>query len=230
MASNNLASQLPVDRRMQTPEKICIGCHRRLPIDFFHRDKRGARRGRCADCTNALARDRHASHRERTAAQRRVRYRLRHAQRIAWEQQHYRENRTRIIAVQEAWIDRNLERYAGACMQRSARRRAKVQNIPYELPLRFVEALLIEQQCRCVYCGCSLNICGRLSKSERQNRPSLDRVFRGDGYIVGNVVVACLRCNIAKGSGGLEDFERFIKVMRTILDQRTAALVKDKAA
>lgn len=77
-------------------------------------------------------------------------------------------------------------------MLRSARRRAKLQNVPFGL-----QPCDIEIPMYCPVLGTLLSR-ARGSKGPGGNSPTLDRIIPSRGYVPGNVVVISNRANRAK--------------------------------
>ena len=65
-------------------------------------------------------------------------------------------------------------------------------------------------------CPCC-NTCFTYEVADVKNRntsPSFDRVDNNKGYIKGNVVIICNRCNSLKKDGTIADFENIIRYIK----------------
>jgi len=70
----------------------------------------------------------------------------------------------------------------------------------------------------CPICKRPLDYAGPLENGtgERQCMPSLDRLDPERGYVEGNIVIICFRCNRIKNSGTADDHERIADFMRRL--------------
>lgn len=83
------------------------------------------------------------------------------------------------------------------------RRNARYRNVLFELTLTQFYYLTKE---KCFYCG---NPPFNLIRKYIHN--GIDRVDNNKGYIIGNAVPCCKRCNVAKGSMTVEEFRNHIE-------------------
>jgi 5-methylcytosine-specific restriction endonuclease McrA len=68
----------------------------------------------------------------------------------------------------------------------------------------------------CVYCGTALQPGVRALVG---HRPTLDRLRPAMGYVAGNVVLACWRCNRRKSDWSLEELEVLVVKLRQLVEQ-----------
>lgn len=79
--------------------------------------------------------------------------------------------------------------------------RSKRANISFGLEQRRFIKWLEKQERKCFYCGVPEELMNKLNMNfnKRVKRLSIDRTDSTKGYIVGNIVLACYRCNSIKG-------------------------------
>lgn len=89
------------------------------------------------------------------------------------------------------------------------RQRARKSVFPFELTKEEFKAV---QQQNCFYCGASPS---QTNKSNYDNGDyvynGIDRVDNSKGYVVGNCVPCCRRCNWAKGNGRVDEFAAWVR-------------------
>lgn len=91
---------------------------------------------------------------------------------------------------------RHRYRRPAEAMFYGARRRAQYSGTTFDLVLSDVEAMVAGDR-RCAYCGCvTMHRGGR--QGGAPNSMTLDRILPDRGYTLGNVVLACHRCNSEK--------------------------------
>lgn len=92
----------------------------------------------------------------------------------------------------------------------NARHRAKGRNLPFSIT---IEDVKMTEACPC--CGEAFLI-GAPTGRAVPRAPSLDRKIPEKGYVPGNVVVICHRCNTLKRDGTLAEFEALTNWLRTL--------------
>lgn len=60
-----------------------------------------------------------------------------------------------------------------------------------------------------------------LDRRDRLHAPSLDRIDNNKGYVKGNIRVISAKANRLKNNGSIEDFEKIISYMKSILKDDT---------
>ena len=88
---------------------------------------------------------------------------------------------------------------------RNAKHRARRNNLPYNLTLEFVEALLMTTK-TCPICGVTL-VASRSSHNVLTT-PSVDKLIPSRGYVEDNVNIICWRCNSLKNNATPEELRR----------------------
>jgi hypothetical protein len=79
-----------------------------------------------------------------------------------------------------------------------------------------LDDLLAECGDTCVYCGISLNYNGAAS-GDRRSTASLDRIDPSLGYVVGNIAVACYRCNAIKSDATPAELRQIASAVERLL-------------
>lgn len=90
------------------------------------------------------------------------------------------------------WQKQNRKRNPEENLYFLARRRARVAGLPFELTQADVRSILADWTC--VYCESPVGS----FEGVRPTSATLDRLIPAAGYIHGNTVLACHRCNAAK--------------------------------
>lgn len=110
---------------------------------------------------------------------------------------------------------RRTPELAGELM-RAARRRARVAGVLFALTLEEVRRLV--RGCVCEYCGELVE--SGAGRGPKPHSPTLDRVWPKLGYVPGNVVLACWRCNSSKRDRTLQELERLVVGLRRVVSER----------
>jgi len=103
-------------------------------------------------------------------------------------------------------------------MLRSAKNRAKRKNLEFDID---VTDILIPRYCPIL--GIKLDCTwGGVEETDanRTNKPSLDRIDSGKGYIKGNIQVISYRANLIKGDGNAEEHRLIAKYIRHEYEKR----------
>lgn len=105
----------------------------------------------------------------------------------------------------------NIER-ALAVALKSARSRARQQQLAIDLTVPFLVNLAQLQGWRCVISGIPFRLTTALGRRVRREpfRPSIDRIEGHLGYVRGNVRLTCVAVNIALGAWGEQVFYELV--------------------
>lgn len=166
--------------------KICSKCKKELPLESFHRE-RGRRSAHCRTCRHDI-------------------YILNKEKQKASLRTYYIQNKDRLK------IQRDLRHALDPRKEllTSARRRAKNNNIPFNITL---EDIHIPEFCPALkiplYPG--RNVCC-------DNSPTIDRLDCSRGYEKGNVLVLSYKANAIKRNATLEELKKLI----LFLEEQTA--------
>lgn len=88
------------------------------------------------------------------------------------------------------------------------RRNAARRDVPFSLTE--VQCLTLFEA-NCHYCDCPpYSSCGNVARFGSFAYNGIDRIDPSLGYVTGNVVSCCPRCNVAKGRQTLDEFRRWI--------------------
>ncbi len=109
----------------------------------------------------------------------------------------YSNNKDIAAESQRRWARNNPIKY----FLRSARTSAKTRNIVFDLSDEFIKTLLIPKFCPS--CGKEMVVL----PENRFDSPSFDRILNNLGYIDGNIIIVCWRCNRDKSDHYLEYFK-----------------------
>ena len=93
---------------------------------------------------------------------------------------------------------------------KNAKARAKLRDIPFEIAIKDI---VWTDACPC--CGHPF-VLGSPVKRPVPLTPSLDRKVPEKGYVPGNIVVLCHRCNTLKRDASVAEIETLLTWMRTI--------------
>lgn len=102
----------------------------------------------------------------------------------------------------------------------AAHSRAKAKGLPFNIILDDV----VEQAASgcCVYCDFEPSF-SRTKDQDRRTAPSLDRLVPSEGYVRGNIVLACMRCNMIKNEATADDLKRLCERVQRLLEERKKA-------
>lgn len=105
-----------------------------------------------------------------------------------------------------------------AQMLRNARRRARRKQM--RCTLTHADVLNIIGDGKCYYCGCPVATVRGRGPGPRDSSPTLDRIWPELGYVPGNVVLACGRCNRLMDDASPDELERVATQMRRVRNER----------
>jgi hypothetical protein len=186
--------------------RTCSHCGVEYPFTVEHfvpnKECSGGLAGTCRTCWRAYQRAYKVANRDRLAARRRALYldhnadiqKARHLQRL-----HDRPLHMRAAIMRQGMIDRSKKR-----------------NIPFDTATLTVRYLMdwIERTPACPCCGAAIDY-GYKNGKPTDLSPSIDRFDPPKGYILGNVVLICWRCNNLKRNATPDELEGIARWMRT---------------
>jgi hypothetical protein len=150
-----------------------------------------------------------------------LRYMDENRDRVLETQRRYRdENRDRLQEYQRRYNNENRDRLQEyhrrsynenplRSILRHARSRAEQKGVPFEL----TEETMPETPMACPNPWCGTEMV-RGSSDRTSSAPSLDRIIPSIGYVPGNVMWICGRCNVLKSGATAEQHEHFARLMR----------------
>lgn len=177
--------------------KACNKCRLVKPLSDFHYKtaKQNSRRTTCKQC---------AKERKQTEEYKRG-------------QREYAKNRRKHETERDRQ-NRQCRAYGATIKGRAsrlwlaARHRAKVNDLPFDLPKWYIESMLIVGVCQRT--GIPFDF-SRPKNGLNYNpySPSLDQKIAGAGYVFGNVEVVCTAYNLAKNQMTNDQFVEFCKLV-----------------
>jgi len=170
--------------------KTCKKCLKFLSIADFNKDasKKDGLDIYCKCCVRKKSKEHYAKNRTK---------------RLEQNKERYAENKDIILSTCKQSYKKLKSSSPEILMLRSAKRRAKVQNLPFDLTL---EDIVIPEYCPI------LNI--RLQVAEKHanaSSPSLDKIVPELGYIKGNVQVISNLANTMKWDASFQQLVNFAK-------------------
>lgn len=114
-----------------------------------------------------------------------------HSKRIKKYVRKYQKNNPRTV-----W---NSKKISSAKLRSKKRNQEFDENAVRELAESYVE----NSSCPC---------CGEIMNNDRL--PSLERIDSGKGYLKGNIVILCYRCNFLKSNASLKELENLVKWLK----------------
>jgi hypothetical protein len=126
----------------------------------------------------------------------------------------YREaNKERMAAWKKAHKKANKEKY----MLMSARKRAKKNNIPFNLTEDYLKSIYPSDMI-CPVLGFEMSV-GLDENGRPDTSPSLDRIIPEKGYVQGNVVVVSTRANVIKTNATPEEIRKVADFYEKVFEQ-----------
>lgn len=169
--------------------RLCQICRARSPLESFHKDPSSpkGRKTECATCRTNQEKVRHHLNRERIGARMRD----------------YRINNPELVRKQDnARYERDKDKRLAIAIAASHVRRARIRGNKYEQGIT-VPALRKRDGTQCHYCSVTM-VFGRFKKGERPDEMATlehkQAIARGGSHTWENCVLACWRCNSAKGA------------------------------
>jgi hypothetical protein len=180
--------------------KHCNKCNCLQSIDNFTVDKskKDGLRATCRTCTVVTNKKWKQANPQRTKELRKksynknresIRQRARESYANGAGQQWYQNNKERILSARKGLGGTILS------MFRSARSRAKKENIPFDLTVEYLHEIATEN---CPVTNKPMDWNGQ--ESSNLNRPSLDKIIPELGYVQGNVAIISYRMNTKKNN------------------------------
>lgn len=163
--------------------KTCTACGRELPAGDFSPDRRNKAglQARCKECCKAWQRQYRAEHAEVARATDKRRNGT--EKRLAASRAEYSKHRDHKLAQKQEYKAKYPERVRANAQKQRARRK----NAPGEYTGDELKALRLSQCDKCWWCGKELK-----GEGEPDHRVPLSRGGTND---IGNIVLACFKCN-----------------------------------
>lgn len=175
--------------------RICNNCEQRLPLDGFNADAGGTkgRRAYCATCHSSKVRAWYAANRERQSARQLARRNADIEKHRQWDMERYARDRVKRIEL---------------ATEHTHKRRLRMLAGEYD---RTVTRVNLRKQYgdQCFYCECVMDF-GRYKRGDTpSNLASIEHVepiSKGGAHTWGNVVLACLSCNLRKNATSVDEW------------------------
>lgn len=122
---------------------------------------------------------------------------------------YYARNRERILArnrIKNRTLDGWSTNARSGCKTRAAR-----QNVVFKLSKDYLKSIFPEDGC-CPFCFTKMEI----GHNNIRNSPSVDRLIPELGYVPGNVMVICFRCNSIKSDASVAEVEKVLAGMKKV--------------
>jgi hypothetical protein len=180
--------------------KQCSKCHEELLRSEFGKNKqrKDGLHSQCRKCANAIGKKWKKENSEKYKEMRKkcyqknrekIRQRAKESYANGVGQQWYQDNKERILSARKGLEGTILG------MFRSARSRAKKDNISFDLTIEYLHAIATEN---CPVTNKPMDWDGEENNS--LNRPSLDKIIPELGYVQGNVAIISYRMNTKKNN------------------------------
>lgn len=168
--------------------KYCASCDTELPYSWFSAD-RYASDGTNSACKNCV-------------------------------KNYYTENLARILDSSAQWREDNLDRIRSyqSVYEKKIRSRGAHRTIALDTG-DFITKEILERRDggNCYYCGVVLDFSSYSFKTHPDNHAHLEHktpVIRGGLHVLDNVVLACRRCNLSKGSKTEQEFKDWLGIKK----------------
>jgi len=88
-----------------------------------------------------------------------------------------------------------------------ARQRAKHRGLDFDIDSGYIKTLWDKQQGKCYYSGIDITIDG----SDPDTNLTIDRIDNDQGYVQGNIALACMAVNTMKNKHSVTSFHEFCR-------------------
>jgi len=200
------------DSILQITSKACSRCKQVKDLSMFSKDKCNpdGYRNRCKSCDKEY----YEKNKEKQAIYKK-KYRQENSQKINLRRcEYWKSNKERLSAQKKNYNerDRGTMEYALRRLLYSAKTRANQKNLPFDLTVEWLEAMVI------THCPITLEPLnwtreGIIGGGPRTNSPSIDRIIPELGYVQSNCSIISARGNTIKNNGTLEEHLHVIQFM-----------------
>jgi hypothetical protein len=141
---------------------------------------------------------------------------------------YYEANKEKVAARQKAYVEANKEKRAvwhkahreankEKTMLMRARKRAKKNNIPFNLTEDYLKSIYPSDMI-CPVLGFEMSV-GKDENGWADTSPSLDRIIPEKGYVQGNVVVVSMRVNSIKTNATPDELRKVADFYEKVFEQ-----------
>jgi 5-methylcytosine-specific restriction endonuclease McrA len=172
------------------PTKVCAKCCEKKPVVEFYRrsSSKDGLQSYCKPCGDSTTRANLAANPERAKERRRAHY-LANAEALRARAATYRDTERDTLRTR-------MRRRLDPTRHRVSNARRRARQAEGDLSLQDWREILEAHEHRCAYCGTD----GMMTIEH------MTPLSRGGSHTRGNVVPACLRCNLRKGTRTAEEF------------------------
>jgi len=153
------------------------------------------------------------ANKEKVAARKKAYYEANKEKLIAHHKVYYEANKETILAQKKAYREANKEKN----MLKNARKRAKKNNIPFNLTEDYLKSIYPSDMI-CPVLGFEMSV-GLDENGSMGTSPSLDRIIPEEGYVQGNVVVISMRANTIKNNATPEEIRKVADFYEKVFEQ-----------
>ena len=204
--------------------KVCCTCKQVKNLFMFSKNKRNPD-GHCSQCKLC-----HKEHYEKNKEKSLEYYQQNKDKILARTKAYKQQNRDKVLAQRKAWRQQNKDKirigrqnheakrgrgsidYALSHLLESAQRRAKRDNLPFDLTIEWLRAMVIS------HCPITLQ---PLDWTKEQvidgkagpNSPSIDKIIPKLGYVQSNCAIISYRGNMIKSNGTIDEHRRVVQYM-----------------
>ena len=131
----------------------------------------------------------------------------------AYNKAYHEANREKILAQKKAYREANKEK----SMLKNARKRAKKNNIPFNITEDYLKSIYPSDMI-CPVLGFEMSV-GVDENGWTDTSPSLDRIIPEKGYVQGNVVIVSMRANSIKRDATPEEIRKVADFYEKVFEQ-----------
>lgn len=135
-------------------------------------------------------------------------FRQNNRERLNIDAQNYRDKNPEKV---KAYFDKIRKENPFLLLLGNCRSYDKIKDRVCNLTIDYLNSLLIDQNIQCYYCNHELLV---EVGTKNLAQISVDRIDNNLGHIIGNCVISCLFCNMAKHETKIEYYEDFITVLK----------------
>ena len=207
--------------------KVCGTCNQAKDLSMFSKTKTSpdGHYYRCKLCRKEY----YEKNKEKARAKGRKYYEENKEDVRARNSAYYQQNKDKVRIINKAWEQKNKEKvradkqaykeqhkgtidYALRSLLAGAKSRAKINNLPFDLTLEWLETMVVS------HCPITLQpldwtkeqiVNGRHGPSS----PSIDKIIPELGYVQSNCAIVSFRGNRIKSDGTIDEFRRMVQYM-----------------
>lgn len=193
------AERIERDKLLAKGLKKCAHCRKALPVSAFSKrnDGRIGLKSWCRLCVRTWQREYYLAHLDKRRKQHQQYYRNHKAEKRAYRKVYRQAHREEIVARTAKY--RQTEQGRAKQRQRKSKRRALKRGLPNTLTEAEWQLSLDFFGNRCAYCGVA---------DVPLAQDHIVPVSAGGGYVMGNIIPVCQRCNSSKNNLPLDTWAK----------------------